>query len=53
MRRRTAKIADSVSVQNKPHWSDQISEARELTEPQHFTSLKRWERDREPKKEFL
>ena len=35
------------------YWSDRISEARELTEPQHFTSIKRWEKDREPKQEFL
>jgi len=34
-------------------WSDKISLARELTEPQHFTSIKRWESHREPKQEFL
>lgn len=35
------------------YWCDKISLARELTEPQHFISIKRWESDRNPKQEFL
>ena len=34
-------------------WSDQISLARELIEQQHFISICRWEKHREPKQEFM
>ena len=36
------------------HWSNKISEARELTEETHFNSLNRWEKGiRILKKEYL
>lgn len=35
------------------YWSDKISLARELTEPQHFISISRWESHRDPKQEYM
>jgi hypothetical protein len=35
------------------HWSHNISDARELTEPNHYVSICRWENWREPKAEYL
>ena len=34
-------------------WSKNISDARELTQPQHFINIQRWEHWREPVAEYL
>jgi len=34
-------------------WSPNISDARELTQPQHFINIQRWEHWREPVAEYL
>jgi hypothetical protein len=35
------------------HWSPNISEARELTQIEHFISIQRWDKHRQPRAEYI